>query len=275
MNRITILLPAALAIASCNDDPPFFPFFDSGTDVEADASGDVGGTDTDPADAGDDAADAPAPDALPTDSGTDGPIDDVPVPDVPSEDAPEDAESDASMDTVPDTVDPEPDTPIPDAEPTPCTPGEICDDGGICAFQFEGCGFDPVCVSGCPLEEPVNVCTCGGIVEQQTPACSTAEYTYVLEDVDQRSELAGADCNPDEPGRLRYTANLFFSDMDSFVGGTVYIRVPSNWDDSFDVFEEILVTAGSFDVAVPYALDTDPLRLVLRVVRRWQRQRDL
>ena len=167
-------------------------------------------------------------------------------------------EPDLGPDAIPDADPPDAEPDIePDLPPGPCVVGDECEDGGICAYEVEGCGFDPACVDLCPPTDPVNVCGCEGTVLREVPGCAFAEFAYVLDDTDQRAELEGADCDPTEFGRLRYSAELQFSDFDRFLGGTLHIRVPSNWDDSFVIEEAHPITAGTFELSFPNSLDTD------------------
>lgn len=260
MNRsLPLLFCVVLAAPACNDDPVFFPFAsDTATETDAedgDATVDVA------EDVGDDTS---MPDVEPNDVETDVPATDAGEVDAELDAEPDTDESDASeFDAEPDTTEPdvEPDAPgddvsEPDVEPEVCEPGAECD-GGICGFQTVGCGFDPQCIAGCTADEEVNVCGCDGVVARQNPLCSTVEFAYELDGVDQRAELEGAECDPLEFGRLRYSANISFTDMDFFVGQVLHIRVPSNWDDSFVIEERIVIESASFEIDVPTALDTD------------------
>ena len=243
MKRIQLLvLTSALLVGACNDDTP-----SSDTDPSDTVGRDTGGTD---------ASDVESDTA--TDAEADSPADttqdlapDIAEPDVPEPDAPG---PDVEPDVLPD-IDP-PDA-EPDLPPGTCTLGEVCDDHGICAFDAEGCGFDPVCVEVCPPTDPVNVCGCEGRVLRVLPGCAAAEFAYVLDDIDQRAELEGAECDPSEFRRLLYSAEVRFTEFDAFVGRTLHIRVPSNWDDSYVIEESHPITAGTFELAFPYSLDTD------------------
>lgn len=225
--------PAALLPGPTTDTGPADTAADTGGDATTDVDLDV-------------SADAPT-DAPTTDTSTDTPATDAPTPDVPQ------------VDAIPDLPEPdvEPDA-DPDVPPGPCVVGTECDDGGFCAYDTDGCGFDPVCVEFCPPTTPVNVCSCGGVVAEDVPGYSTTEFAYVLDNIDQRRDLVGAECDPAEPGRLLYTAVVRIDGLDAgFTGTTLYIRVPSNWDDSYVIGEAITVTDGFSEVTFPFSLDPD------------------
>jgi hypothetical protein len=95
------------------------------------------------------------------------------------------------------------------------------------------------------------------VVVRANALCSGVEFAYILDDVDQRAELQGADCDPAEFGPLRYSVIVAFTEMDFAIGRILHIRVPSNWDDSFVLEERILIESDEFGFSVPNVLDTD------------------
>jgi hypothetical protein len=53
------------------------------------------------------------------------------------------------------------------------------------------------------------------------------------------------------------SVSITFAGMDSFIGGILHVRVPSNDDDSFVLEERLPIESGEFELSVPNVLDTD------------------
>ena len=265
MTPRALAISVALLLPACNDQAPTFPFLvdaDANTDASSDAQADdapVDAGDTAEDDAGDASRDGTGDDASP----------DAPAPDTDHDTTPDATTPDADHDTTPDATgdastgdtavrpDTDPGDAGHDTDPGACTPGDSCDDGlGFC-YAPVGCESEPVCAPSCEAEDLVNVCTCEGVVARVAPGCSGTPYAYVLADWDQQEYFVGAECDPSEEGPLRYGLELVGERFDFLTGLDIYVRVPSNWDDSYVVDERFEIPAESFVHDVALALDTD------------------